>query len=119
MVRGMALTPKMVTIDCADPRKLASFWTRAAGYDVRGDRGGYVVLAPADEDGPFAIDLQRVDEPGAGTNRVHIDRHADDRAAEVERLGKLGATVLAEHQVPGSAWTVLADPEGNEFCVAG
>jgi predicted enzyme related to lactoylglutathione lyase len=119
MVRGMALTPRMVTIDCADPQKLASFWTQAAGYRVGGDWGGYVMLTPADEDGSIAIGLQQVDEPRAGKNRVHIDWHADDRVAEVERLARLGATVLAEHQVPGLAWTVLADPEGNEFCVAG
>jgi predicted enzyme related to lactoylglutathione lyase len=54
-----------------------------------------------------------------GKNRVHLDFHADDREVEVARLVGLGATVHGEQQVPGLRWTVLADPEGNEFCVAG
>jgi predicted enzyme related to lactoylglutathione lyase len=54
-----------------------------------------------------------------GKNRVHVDFHADDREVEVRRLVGLGATVLDEQEVPGLRWTVLADPEGNEFCVAG
>ena len=54
----------------------------------------------------------------ARKNRVHLDLAADDRSAEVGRLQLLGATVLAEHEVPGLAWTVLADPESKEFCVA-
>jgi predicted enzyme related to lactoylglutathione lyase len=48
---------------------------------------------------------------------VHVDLRADDRAAEVARLTGLGASVVAEYALPGLWWTVLADPEGNEFCV--
>jgi predicted enzyme related to lactoylglutathione lyase len=55
-----------------------------------------------------------VPEPRAG-----IDLHAEHRDAEVEHLVALGATVLDEQEVPGLRWTVRADPEGNEFCVAG
>ena len=114
----MALKPRMLTIDCADPQALADFWTEAAGYRVASDFGAFVVLEPAAGPG-FAIGLQRVPEPRAGKNRVHIDWHTDDREEEVTRLRKLGATVLGEQEVPGLRWTVLADPEGNEFCVAG
>jgi predicted enzyme related to lactoylglutathione lyase len=110
----------MVTIDCADARSLAKFWTAAAGYVEADDYGGeYIVLTPAGADGGLAIGLQRVDEPRTGKNRVHIDWHVSDRTAEVARLVGLGATVLAEHSIGGFVWTVLADPEGNEFCVAG
>jgi predicted enzyme related to lactoylglutathione lyase len=64
--------------------------------------------------------LQQVPEPRVGKNRVHVDFRADDREVEIRRLLGLGATVLDEQQeVPGLRWTVLADPEGNEFCVAG
>jgi predicted enzyme related to lactoylglutathione lyase len=63
--------------------------------------------------------LQQVPQPRVGKNRVHVDFHADDREVEVRRLVGLGATVLDEQEVPGLRWTVLADPEGNEFCVAG
>ena len=51
-------------------------------------------------------------------NRVHLDLQADDRAAEVERLVSLGATVVHDKDAWDVQWTTLADPEGNEFCVA-
>jgi catechol 2,3-dioxygenase-like lactoylglutathione lyase family enzyme len=112
----MALNIGMVTIDCADPQRLAQFWTAALGVEVQGDFGDYVFLQrPAD--GGALLGLQRVPEPRAGKNRVHVDLAGGSRAAEVPRLVSLGATVLGEHEVPGLRWTVLADPEGNEFCV--
>jgi predicted enzyme related to lactoylglutathione lyase len=120
MVQRMAMTPRVVTIDCADPRKLAPFWTAAAGY-VAEDHwdGAYIVLSPPDGAPGLALGLQKVDEQRLGKNRVHIDWHTEDRPAEVARLAELGATVLAEHQAGDFAWSILADPKGNEFCVAG
>ncbi len=109
-----------VTIDCADPAKLAGFWTAALDYEVGTDiQGVFVFLVPRGTVPGEAeyVALQKVDEPKSSKNRVHIDLHTDDRLAEVERLVDLGATVLGEQSVPGFAWTVLADPEGNEFCV--
>jgi predicted enzyme related to lactoylglutathione lyase len=114
----MVMTAKMVTIDCADPRRLAGFWTEAAGYRVHWESESFVVLKPLSGEG-ITIGLQQVPEERVGKNRVHIDWHSDDREAEVERLVKLGATVRGEETVPGLTWTVLADPDGNEFCVAG
>ncbi|MCP2256881.1 Glyoxalase-like domain-containing protein [Streptoalloteichus tenebrarius] len=111
----MSLALKMVTIDCLDPHRLAEFWTRALGASVVGDWGGFLVLGV---EGAPALGLQRVPEPRAGKNRVHLDFAADDREAEVRRLEELGATRVTEHSAPGLAWTVLADPEGNEFCVS-
>jgi predicted enzyme related to lactoylglutathione lyase len=111
----MALKAGMVTIDCADPRTLATFWTEAAGYQVAVDYGVFMVLQG---DG-IPLGLQQVPEPRNGKNRVHIDWRTDDRESEVKRLVGLGATVLDEQEVPGLRWTVLADPEGNEFCVGG
>jgi len=63
------------------------------------------------------LGLQRVPEPRSGKNRVHVDLSGGSRATEVPRLVGLGATVVGEHEMPGLVWTVLADPEGNEFCV--
>ena len=60
----------------------------------------------------------RVAERTPGKNKVHVDFVTDDRPAEVARLVALGATFVADHEVPGLTWTVLADPEGNQFCVA-
>jgi catechol 2,3-dioxygenase-like lactoylglutathione lyase family enzyme len=112
----MGLGIGMVTIDCADPQKLAEFWAAALGVGVQADYGDYVFLGrPAD--GGSMVGLQRVPEPRTGKNRVHVDLTGEPRATGVPRLVALGATVLGEHEVPGLAWTVLADPEGNEFCL--
>ncbi|WSQ11129.1 hypothetical protein OG604_27165 [Streptomyces sp. NBC_01231] len=63
--------------------------------------------------------FQRVPEAKTVKNRLHLDLHPGDgrRAGEVERLTKLGANVLREVKEPGGEWVVMADPEGNEFCV--
>ena len=128
------MTPEMVTLDCADPRSLAKFWVEAAGYEVMHDFDGeYLVLKPASgasggdaspDAAPapprgLALGLQKVAEPRIGKNRAHLDWRTGDRPAEVARLVALGATVLAEREMPGFGWTVMADPEGNEFCVGG
>lgn len=109
----------MVTIDCAEPTRLAPFWTEALGYKVVHDMGGeFLVLGPEGGDGPM-LGLQKVGEPKSGKNRVHLDMQTEGRDADVRRLVDLGATVQGEHKVTGFAWTVLADPDGNEFCVGG
>ncbi|MFD5583772.1 VOC family protein [Streptomyces sp. NPDC014802] len=63
--------------------------------------------------------FQRVPEPKSGKNRLHLDLHPGEgrRADEVERLKGLGASVLREVKEPSGQWVVMADPEGNEFCV--
>lgn len=114
-MRDMALTVDMVTIDCADPRTLAVFWQAALDMKVASDfDGAFLVLQGG---GRVALGLQRVPEPRSGKNRVHLDLASTDRAAEVARLVSLGATTVGEHTLPGFAWTVLTDPDGNEFCV--
>lgn len=114
----MGIELGMITIDCADPRGLAAFWTKALGVEVDQDyEGEFLILRPKAENGPvFAF--QRVPEPRAGKNRVHVDFGTDDMEQEVQRLTGLGAKKLHEHKMPGMTWTTLADPEDNEFCVA-
>jgi catechol 2,3-dioxygenase-like lactoylglutathione lyase family enzyme len=105
----------MVTIDTTDPQRLAEFWTKALGMSIQHDWGEFLVLAA--DGGGLQLGLQRVDDPTPGKNRVHFDGHVADRVAEVTRLVELGATEVAEHTVPGLTWTVLADPDGNQFCI--
>jgi len=113
----MTLTIGMVTIDTSDPQKLASFWTAAMRTEVQHDFGGeFMILAPPSE-GAVTLGIQRVSDAVPGKNRVHFDTHVEDRLAEVARLVELGATEIATHTVPGLTWTVLADPDGNQFCV--
>lgn len=111
----MDLTPKMITIDCSEPRKLAEWWATVLGVDIAQDHGEFVILGAQ----PLALGFQRVPEGKQVKNRVHVDFAAPDRAAEVARLVGLGATVVAEQAVPGLAWVTLQDPDGNEFCVSG
>ena len=111
----MGLSIGMVTIDCKDPHRLAEFWSRALQWEVLGDFGEFVFLGR--EGHTPNLGLQRVPEPKANKNRVHIDLHGEPRAEAASRLQRLGATFVAEHTGPGLAWIVLEDPEGNEFCV--
>lgn len=105
------------TLDCNDLDAQARFWTAALDCDVEGAiEGRYVTLA-----GPgISLTLQRVDEPKTVKNRMHIDLLVDDVPVELGRLESLGATrkTPTPHQEFGQTWYVLADPEGNEFCLA-
>jgi predicted enzyme related to lactoylglutathione lyase len=107
-----------ITIDCAEPRKLAEFWTKALGLEVVLDADGEFLelRAPGNASAPY-VGLQKVPETKAGKNRVHLDLSTSNVDDEVARLVALGATVSEKHEVPGLVWTVLRDPVGNEFCV--
>ncbi|MEU4154214.1 VOC family protein [Streptomyces sp. NPDC026659] len=108
-----------ITVDCADPYVLATFWAGALGGsladdDFPGDPEAVVTTATA------ALLFVRSDERKTVKNRVHLDLQPQDRTRneEVERLLSLGATLQGDHRRPdGSGWVTLLDPEGNEFCV--
>ena len=72
---------------------------------------------PANRPAPFAILFQKVPEPKVVKNRAHIDFDAGDMATEVGRVLELGGSVIAERNLGDFRWTVVADPEGNEFCI--
>ena len=106
-----------VTMDAADPQSLAPFWAAALRYRVAGAEGNYVALVPLEGTGPTVL-LQQVPEAKAGKNRVHLDLKVADVEAEAARLEALGASRSAGPRSElGSRWIVMADPEGNEFCV--
>ena len=113
----MAATIGLV-LDCADPDRLAPFWSAALGYTILGGAGSYVMLVDPSGQQPKLL-LQRVPEAKTGKNRMHLDIETPTVDDEVRRLVALGATRVeddarAEH---GSRWVVMADREGNEFCV--
>jgi predicted enzyme related to lactoylglutathione lyase len=106
-----------LVLDCSDPTALAGFWSQALAYEITGSGGQYVVLVDPAGAGPKLL-LQGVAEPRSGKNRMHMDVHVQDIEREASRLEALGATRLAEPQQEfSSTWIVMADPEGNEFCV--
>ena len=107
-----------LVLDCEDPDALAAFWAPALGYTTIGGTGSYVMLLPAEGDGPQLL-LQRVPEPKSAKNRMHLDIHVAEIEPEAERLVALGARrvdgeCMEEH---GTHWYLMTDPEGNEFCV--
>jgi predicted enzyme related to lactoylglutathione lyase len=116
----MSLRVTEVVIDCADHGRVVDFWAAALGYARREVNEQYVALVPPErEPGRPPLLFQKVPEPKVAKNRVHLDFRAESMADEVARLLALGATVLAERTLGDFSWTVLADPEGNEFCVSG
>jgi hypothetical protein len=117
---GSRLRVTEVVIDCADHGRVVEFWAAALGYERREVNEQYVALVPpAPELGRPPLLFQKVPEPKVAKNRVHLDFRAPARADEVARLVALGAVVIADRSLGDFSWTVLADPEGNEFCVSG
>jgi predicted enzyme related to lactoylglutathione lyase len=102
-----------IIIDCADPSSLASFWADLLGRPIAGSNGPYVWLkysahAPG-------VGFQKVSRPKTGKNRVHLDLYASDVAAAKRRIEALGGRRVDGFESGG--FLVMADPEGNEFCV--
>jgi len=120
---GVACRISELVIDCADPGLLAAFWSKVLGYVELGREGdGVIEIGPLDAGfgGPQpTLILSRSSDPRAGKLRLHIDVNATDRDqdAELERLLALGARPVDVGQTGTESWHVLADPEGNEFCL--
>ncbi|MFD0559855.1 hypothetical protein FB566_0508 [Stackebrandtia endophytica] len=116
----MAITWQCIDIDCANPVELGRWWAEFLGWRITHETDGEVVLEPpagSPQDGvsPDILFL-KVPEAKAGKNRLHLDLRPDDQAAEVARAEALGATRVNVGQ-QDSSWVVMADPEGNEFCI--
>jgi predicted enzyme related to lactoylglutathione lyase len=119
MMSGMPLRLHHIVIDAHDLPSLARFWAEALGWTVLSTREREVVIGPS-ADAPVGLRFMRTG-PTRKTvkNRVHMDltTTADDRDSEIERLIGLGARRVDVGQTEQAPWDVLADPEGNEFCV--
>ena len=112
-----------VTIDALDPSALARFWVEVLGWHITDEGPVEVGIEPLEGSDIRGVvpDLLfiRVPESKSVKNRLHLDLRPDDQALEVERLLGLGATLVDIGQAadPHCTWVVMADPEGNEFCV--
>ncbi|HZU14910.1 MAG TPA: VOC family protein [Chloroflexota bacterium] len=93
-----------------------AFWTAALGYVVRNADPTFAVLTDPHRRWSN-LSLQHTEEPKTGRNRLHLDLYSDDRDAEVARLESLGARRLPWDYPDDADFVVLADPDGNEFCV--
>ena len=107
-----------IVIDCNHADSLAKFWAAALEFEILGAAGAYRALKDP-KGGPMLI-IQEVGEKKTIKNRVHFDLESLDIRAEARRLEALGATILNDRcpiQEHSTQWMVLADPEGNEFCI--
>lgn len=109
----------LIVLDCVDLERAADFWCATLGYDRPYPRSGPYLQLEATQRGGVELLLQQVPETKTRKNRLHLDLRTPNLDLEVQRLTDLGAVVLSttplvEHDWK---WHVLADPDGNEFCV--
>ena len=120
----MSLKLQCITVDADDPHLLASFWAEALGWKVGEGVNDIEVWIerdlgdPENTGFPDILFLKNSDGK-VGKNRLHLDLRPDDQDAEVARLEALGAKKIdiGQTDLPECTWVVMADPEGNEFCV--
>jgi predicted enzyme related to lactoylglutathione lyase len=114
----MSVEINNLTVDCRDPKALAEFWTAALGWVVVDESDDGVMIAPFAEPRPgvFPVYFQENPDEKVVKNRLHFDLVPDDQDAEVARIRALGGrhADIGQGDVP---WVVMADVEGNEFCV--
>ena len=113
----MTLKLGMVTFDTHDPMAIAAWWAQATGGQIVEDNDGwFVIVAPGDAQPNLAF--QKVEDPTPGKNRIHLDLNAPDLDAARDDLLAAGATLVAERGDESFRWITLADPQGNQFCIA-
>ena len=118
----MSVSLLAVIVDCHDPRRQAEWWAQVLGYEAKQRNSDeFLVSDPAGAGG--SLYFMKVPEPKVGKNRLHLDLVTPgSMEAEVARLVEAGAQVVEVRQDPAwfenpDTWTVMRDPEGNEFCV--
>ena len=127
---SMTVRIASVTFDCADALTVGRFWSAALGRPLDPNassdyasigfagRRDTVGWAPVERDNDPTWMFNKVPEPKTAKNRMHLDLMSPDPESEVARLIELGASRVADMNEYGYTWTVMADPEGNEFCIA-
>lgn len=106
-----------IVIDCRDPERLFEFWNDIVGIEIARSYPGFLVTTEL-PGGHIRMAFQKVPEHKAAKNRLHLDLGHEDPDAFIAHVLEVGGTRVEHHDVGDFHWTVLADPEGNEFCVA-
>ncbi len=116
----MASAPRVgsVVINTGNPDRLAAFWTGLLGVGIARRSGPYFIWLEPQHQGGISVAFQKVDEATEGRRRVHLDMTVEDLDSSVQRALELGASHVEEHTSGDFKWVVLADPDGNEFCLA-
>jgi hypothetical protein len=117
----MSLQLANIAFDCADPQKVAAFWSAALDRPIDPDPTEFFASIGAADRATTSFFFAKVPEGKTAKNRCHVDLHTEDRPSvqsEVDRLTVLGATVIRSPKEEfGVYWATLRDPEGNEFCI--
>ena len=113
----MAAFIKYISIDCADPKRLSAFWSAVTGYQSVVEGDDFCALAAPDKRGVRSLFFWKVPEAKVVKNRLHLDLATKDPESEIEKLIGLGAQRIEAREGNGARWTVMLDPEGNEFCI--
>ncbi len=106
-----------VVINVNDYGKEKAFWQAFLDVGVAREFPGFCWLEPQ-HPGGVSLALQRSSDPGETGGRVHLDTGVADLAAAQARIEELGGSHLADHEIMGFQWKIMADPEGNRFCIA-
>lgn len=110
-------TVATVVVNVVDIEREKAFWMDVLGVGTAREFPGFVWLQPQHEGG-VSVALQQVPDPTPGRNRVHLDTSVPDLEAAQAQIEALGGALLEDHEIFGFRWKVMADPEGNEFCIA-
>ena len=117
----MSIRIQSLALDAVDPAPLARWWSEALGWPLTYEDDDEIVIEPPEGEREHAVLPEilflKVPESKAVKNRLHLDLRPDDQAAEVARFEALGARRVDVGQADDVTWVVLADPEGNEFCI--
>lgn len=115
------LTVQSVTVDCHSPAVLADFWAEMLDWQITYQSDVEVVIEPKNRELVVSPDILFIKVPDEKLvkNRLHFDLRPDNQAVEVARAEALGAEriEIGQSADPGTNWVVMADPEGNEFCI--
>ena len=106
-----------VVINVLDMARQKEFWGAVLGAEVANDFGQFVFFKPQ-RPGGVSVALQAVESATEGPRRVHVDLGVGDREAAKARVLELGGRHVADHHIGDFGWSIMADPEGNEFCIA-
>ena len=107
-----------VVINVLDYEKQKAFWGAVLGTDIAQEFPPFFVWFEPQHPGGISVALQAVEEATDGPRRLHLDSAVPDVAAARDRIIELGGSHLADREIQGFGWTVMLDPEGNEFCIA-
>ncbi len=111
-------TATSVVINVIDFDRQKAFWGAVLGADVASEIPPHFLWFAPQHAGGISVALQRVDTATDGPRRVHIDFDVPDREAAKAQIIELGGSLVADREIDGFGWSTMADPEGNEFCLA-